>query len=67
MPTYVPVIEPDLPGAFLTKHPIDLLRNNEVNDIPVIMGITSKEGAFRTSGQFFKQARPTSFTVEFSQ
>lgn len=44
---YRPVIEPDLPGAFLTEHPDSISHT-----FPMIIGITSGEKNFRKMGKF---------------
>lgn len=41
-----PVIEPDLPGAFLTKSPEDAYERNEVAPIPFIASNTREEAEF---------------------
>lgn len=41
-----PTIEPDLPGAFITKEPIELLQNGSIPDVPVVLGTTLHEGSY---------------------
>jgi carboxylesterase type B len=39
-----PVIEPKIPGAFLTAHPKKLLENGNFNRVPWIVGLNQDEG-----------------------
>lgn len=48
MVPYPPVVEPDLPGAFITKHPRDLW-NIHGNSIPWLSGINTEEGVMKTA------------------
>lgn len=43
-----PVIEPKLPGAFITKHPLDIITSGEFAQIPYINGITTDDGALKS-------------------
>lgn len=47
MVAFTPVIEPDLPGAFITKHPRDTLTENSEN-IPFLTGLTYDEGLIKS-------------------
>jgi len=49
----VPVIEPDLPGAFLTQEPVDIIRSGNIPDVPVIYGANREDGAFVIAGFHF--------------
>ncbi|KAG5882420.1 hypothetical protein JTB14_021689 [Gonioctena quinquepunctata] len=40
---FTPVVEPVHGEAFLTKHPVDMLKNGEFFRIPLIMGMTTNE------------------------
>lgn len=44
-----PTKEPDLPGAFLTECPRDLLGKNQQKDLPFIIGSTQNEGLLMRS------------------
>lgn len=57
MVPFPPVIEPDLPGAFITKHPREIIAEN-TNELPLMTGITYDEGAL-------KSAREIEFFSEF--
>ena len=47
------VIEPDLPGAFLTRDPYELLKEGPIPDVPVVLGAVAEEGAFFLGGFHF--------------
>lgn len=49
MVAFSPVVEPDLPGAFITEHPRDINRENSLQ-IPFMTGINFDDGLLRTSG-----------------
>lgn len=53
MVPYPPVVEPDLPGAFITKHPRDVI-NIHGNTVPWMSGINSDEGVMKTAGKRIK-------------
>lgn len=48
---FPPVIEPDIPGAFITNHPRDV-KEPHGNSIPWMTGITSDEGAMKSARKF---------------
>lgn len=50
MVPFPPVVEIDLPGAFITKHPRDDL-NPHGKSIPWMVGITTDEGALKSAGR----------------
>jgi carboxylesterase type B len=41
-----PTVEPDLPGAFITKEPLALLTEGDIPDVPVVLGATLHEGSY---------------------
>lgn len=45
---FPPVVEPDLPGAFITKHPRDEDEPHALR-IPFLTGITSGDGAMKSA------------------
>ncbi|KAF7269615.1 hypothetical protein GWI33_017341 [Rhynchophorus ferrugineus] len=47
---FKPTVEPDVEGAFLTQHPIDVVREGKSAPVPLIIGITSEDGALRGAG-----------------
>lgn len=47
---FPPVVEPDLPGAFITEHPRDVITPHGL-DIPWITGITMDEGVMKSAGE----------------
>lgn len=48
MVPFPPVIEPDLPGAFITKHPRETIAEN-TEAMPLVTGITFDEGALKSA------------------
>ncbi|XP_017783909.1 PREDICTED: venom carboxylesterase-6-like isoform X2 [Nicrophorus vespilloides] len=47
---FVPVIEIDHDGAFISKHPENIIKSGEVNRVTWITGLTKDEGAIRCCG-----------------
>lgn len=45
---FPPVVEPDIPGAFITKHPRDDHGENSLK-IPFMTGLTYDEGAMKSA------------------
>lgn len=45
---FPPVVEPDLPGAFITKHPREGHDENSLS-IPFMTGITYDEGSMKSA------------------
>lgn len=45
---FPPVVEPDLPGAFITKHPRDEDEPHGIR-IPLLTGLTSGDGAMKSA------------------
>ncbi|XP_065200318.1 esterase FE4-like [Planococcus citri] len=41
-----PVVEPESPNAFLSAHPLELLVNGKVKDLPWMTSVTEKEGLY---------------------
>lgn len=50
MVPFAPVVEPDLPGAFIIKHPRDAIPENSLR-IPLMTGINFDEGLLKTTGK----------------
>lgn len=48
-----PVVEPDLPGAFITEDPYKIMTSGYIPDVPVIMGATAEEGVLFLGGLHF--------------
>ncbi|KAF2899651.1 hypothetical protein ILUMI_06511 [Ignelater luminosus] len=46
---FKPVIEPNIKGAFLTEHPIDIIKSGKAANIPFLLGLNSEDGAFVSS------------------
>ncbi|CAG7838019.1 unnamed protein product [Allacma fusca] len=53
LPSSTPVIEPNLPGAFITEDPYKLLTQGDLPDVPVILGGCLNEGSFVLGGFYF--------------
>lgn len=47
---FVPCVEPDVPGAFLTEDPSVLVEEGRYNNVPYLTGINSAEANFLISG-----------------
>ncbi|KAF5288891.1 hypothetical protein FQA39_LY03770 [Lamprigera yunnana] len=47
-----PVIEPDLPGAFLTEHPSQIIRLGKSAKVPWMTGITTEDGTLRAAAVY---------------
>lgn len=45
---FPPVVEPDIPGAFITKHPRDG-HDESALKIPFLTGLTFDEGAMKSA------------------
>lgn len=45
---FPPVVEPDIPGAFITKHPREGHDENSLS-IPFMTGLTYDEGAMKSA------------------
>lgn len=45
---FPPVVEPNLPGAFITKHPSEPHEKFAL-DIPLMTGVTSDEGVMKSA------------------
>lgn len=52
MTPFRPVIEPNLPGAFLIEDPYTVHETGKVSDISLIAGLSSEEGGTRTSSKY---------------
>lgn len=46
---FKPVVEPNVPGAFITDHPRDKLTENSLNR-SLLIGINFNEGLIKSSG-----------------
>lgn len=46
---YRTVVEPDLPGAFLTKRPTEVWENGEINSVPFMTSVVVNEGVVRSA------------------
>lgn len=48
MVPFPPVVEPDLPGAYITKHPRDIVEPHGLS-VPLMTGLTTDEGAMKSA------------------
>ncbi|KAF5307861.1 hypothetical protein FQR65_LT06593 [Abscondita terminalis] len=53
---FKPVIEEECDDAFLTDEPANIIKLNNVAKVPMIIGFTSEDGAFKTA-YLFKQSK----------
>ncbi|XP_060536974.1 uncharacterized protein LOC132708568 [Cylas formicarius] len=65
---FSPVIEKSSPTAFLSKHPLEVLKSGEFNQVPMIVGCTSEEGwrfdTFKQSQSCIEQGIPWYFHLK---
>ncbi|CAH1119496.1 unnamed protein product [Phaedon cochleariae] len=45
-----PIVEPDSNGAFLTEHPLEIIKSGKLLDVPSVVGLTTEEGAIKSAG-----------------
>lgn len=50
---FKPTVEPNLPGGFLTEHPVQIIQGGQSARVPLIVGITKEDGALRAAGKTF--------------
>lgn len=48
---FKPTVEPNLPGGFLTEHPVQIIQGGQSARVPLIVGITKEDGALRAAGK----------------
>ncbi|KAG5884998.1 hypothetical protein JTB14_025344 [Gonioctena quinquepunctata] len=47
---FKPSIEPKHEGAFLTDHPLNLIKDGKSMDIPIIVGLNTEDGSLKVAG-----------------
>ncbi|XP_031345688.1 venom carboxylesterase-6-like [Photinus pyralis] len=47
-----PIIEPKLPGAFISDHPVDVIRSGKFSHVPYMTGITTNDGALLSARMY---------------
>ncbi|CAD6234155.1 GSCOCT00007599001.2-RA-CDS [Cotesia congregata] len=47
--TWVPTVEPDIEGAFITEHPLQIILSDKIQDLPNISGAVKNEGLVLTT------------------
>ncbi|XP_065368953.1 juvenile hormone esterase-like [Calliphora vicina] len=63
---YRPVIESaDIKDAFLTRHPVDILKSGDYKPVPLMMGTVPKEGAVRVVAIMESPELKQSFNKDF--
>ncbi|KAB0797805.1 hypothetical protein PPYR_08798 [Photinus pyralis] len=62
-----PVIEPELPGAFLTKLPLDIIKSGGLAQVPYINGITTDDGTFKSAAIYDKPSLVDRLNKEFDR
>lgn len=58
---FPPVVEPDLPGAFITKHPRDEHKEDSLK-IPFLTGLTFDEGVMKSARKLTPHKNHQSFS-----
>lgn len=48
---YRPVIEKELPGAFMTRHPTEIWESGDFHQVPWMTGVVANEGSVRSAGE----------------
>lgn len=48
---FIPVIEPDHPGAYINDEPSQSLKSGKVANVPWMTGINSQDGAYKVAGK----------------
>lgn len=43
---FKPVIEPNIEGAFLSEHPMDIVKYGRAGNVTFMTGVTTDDGAF---------------------
>lgn len=47
-----PVVEPDIEGAFIAEHPVDIIKAGKSAKVPFITGLNTDDGAIRSAGRY---------------
>ncbi|XP_031343044.1 uncharacterized protein LOC116170681 [Photinus pyralis] len=67
IPIFKPVIEPDVTGAFLTQHPLDIIRKGNFAKVPFMLGITANDGCMCISDHCGDRMVITEFHRHFDE
>lgn len=51
---FKPTIEPNLDGAFITEHPLEIIKSGKAADVPFLTGITTEDGALKSAGSYWR-------------
>nr|AYN64423.1 carboxylesterase [Dendroctonus armandi] len=64
---FKPTIESEVEGAFLTKSPTEIVQSGQSADVPLMVGITSQDGALRAAGVLNNDALLEELTSDFEK
>ncbi|KAK0094083.1 hypothetical protein PV326_011852 [Microctonus aethiopoides] len=65
--TWIPTDEPDIPGAFLTMHPVESILQNKILDLPNISGDVKDEGLVVTAKLYANETLFNSIVKDINQ
>ncbi|XP_031345675.1 venom carboxylesterase-6-like isoform X2 [Photinus pyralis] len=60
-----PVIEPKNPGAFISDHPIDIIKSGEFSQVPYMLGLTANDGALKSAAIYANHSLVERLNNEF--
>ncbi|KAF2901292.1 hypothetical protein ILUMI_04890, partial [Ignelater luminosus] len=64
---FKPVVEPNIENAFLPEHPTEIIKSGKAAKVPLLTGITTQDGAFRSSVIFAKPNLVEELDANFSR
>lgn len=64
---FKPTIEPNVEDAFLTEHPITIVKSGRSAPVPLIVGITTHDGALRGAGILNNQSLMDDLNTDFER
>ncbi|ODN05232.1 Carboxylesterase 4A [Orchesella cincta] len=57
--TMTPVVEPKLPGAFITEDPVKILKNGDISSkVPIMLGANKHDGSFILANMYLAKLGP---------
>ncbi|CAL8131722.1 unnamed protein product [Orchesella dallaii] len=56
--TMTPVVEPILPGAFITEEPVNIMKNGDMSNVPIMIGATKHDGSFILANLYLAKLGP---------
>jgi len=60
-------VELDIEGAFIPQHPVDIIKSGKAANIPFMTGITTDEGALKSSGYYSNPSWIEDFNKDFNR